>query len=227
MTDHILLLHGLWMRGFSMLALRQRLLHAGFAVHGFEYASVVAQPQRSLERLRSAMRALMNERPAPQRVHLVGHSLGGIVALQCVDCVEELPPGRIVCLGTPLTGSAAARGLLEWPLGAQMLGFSMQALLDGVAEWNGTREVGVIAGCLPHGLGAHLTHFEGAHDGTVAVDETRLPGITDHCVVQATHTGLLLSAAAARQTVAFLENGRFEDRADTARHQGAGPESAS
>jgi pimeloyl-ACP methyl ester carboxylesterase len=198
------------MRGFSMLALRQRLLRAGFAVHGFEYASVVAQPQHSLARLRSAMRDVMKEDPAPERVHLVGHSLGGIVALQCVDCAEELPPGRIVCLGTPLTGSAAARGLLQWPVGARMLGYSTEALLDGVGEWNGGREVGVIAGCLPHGLGAHLAHFDGAHDGTVAVAETRLAGITDHCVVQATHTGLLLSAAAARQTIAFLRNGCFE-----------------
>src|SRR5690348_1068963 len=210
MTDHVLLLHGLWMRGFSMLALRQRLLRAGFAVHGFEYASVVAQPQRSMARLRSAMRALMKENPTPDCVHLVGHSLGGIVALQCADGADDLPPGRIVCLGTPLTGSAAARGLLQWPIGAHMLGYSTQALLEGVGEWNGTREVGVIAGCLPHGLGAHLAHFEGEHDGTVAVAETRLPGIADHCVVQASHTGLLLSAMAARQTVAFLRNGRFE-----------------
>lgn len=210
MTEHILLLHGLWMRGFSMLALRQRLQRAGYVVHGFEYASVVAQPQHSLARLREAMRALSKEHPGPLHVHLVGHSLGGIVALQCVDCAEELPPGRIVCLGTPLTGSAAARGLLEWPMGASMLGYSVEALLGGVGEWKGAREVGVIAGCLPHGLGAHLTHFEGDHDGTVAVAETRLPGITDHCVVQATHTGLLLSASAARQTVAFLRNGRFE-----------------
>ena len=210
MTEHVLLLHGLWMRGFSMLALRQRLASAGFAVHGFEYASVAAQPQRSLERLRSAMRELMDQCPAPERVHLVGHSLGGIVALQCVDCAEELPPGRIVCLGTPLTGSAAARGLLQWPIGAHMLGYSMEALLDGVGEWDGRREVGVIAGCMPHGLGAHLAHFDGEHDGTVAVAETRLAGITDHCVVPASHTGLLLSATAAAQTVVFLRDGHFE-----------------
>lgn len=193
-----------------MLALRRRLQHAGFAVHGFEYASVVAQPQRSLARLRTAMRALMKDRSSSRRVHLVGHSLGGIVALQCVRGASDLPPGRVVCLGTPLTGSAAARGLLDWPIGARMLGYSMRALLDGVDEWNGTREVGVIAGCMPHGLGAHLAHFDGAHDGTVSIAETRLPGIAGHCVVQASHTGLLLSAAAARQTVAFLRNGRFE-----------------
>jgi pimeloyl-ACP methyl ester carboxylesterase len=216
MSEHIILLHGLWMRGFSMLALRQRLSHAGFEVHGFEYASVAAQPQSSLNRLRKRMRALANDRGA-SKVHLVGHSLGGIVALQCLRGDEDpgshpgqvLPPGRIVCLGTPLTGSAAARGLLEWPIGEKMLGHSMRALLDGVPAWRGTREVGVIAGTLQHGLGAWLGHFDGEHDGTVAVKETRLPGIMDHCVVQASHLGLLFSAEAAEQTVAFLRHGRF------------------
>jgi pimeloyl-ACP methyl ester carboxylesterase len=196
------------MRGFSMLALRQRLARAGFQVHGFEYASVAAQPQSSLSRLRKRVRALAENRSATQ-VHVVGHSLGGIVALQCLRG-EDLPPGRIVCLGTPLTGSAAARGLLEWPMGERMLGYSMRALLDGVPAWRGPREVGVIAGTLQHGLGAWLGHFNGEHDGTVAVEETRLDGITDHCVVQASHLGLLFSAEAAEQTIAFLRNGRFD-----------------
>ena len=209
MSEHIILLHGLWMRGFSMLALRQRLSQAGFQVHGFEYASVAAQPQSSLIRLRNRMHALVDNRGA-SKVHLAGHSLGGIVALQCMRDDENLPPGRIVCLGTPLTGSAAARGLLEWPLGERMLGYSMRALLDGVPAWRGSREVGVIAGTLQHGLGAWLGHFQGEHDGTVAVEETRLPGITDHCVVQASHLGLLFSAEAAEQAIAFLRNGRFD-----------------
>lgn len=209
MNEHIILLHGLWMRGFSMLALRQRLSHAGFIVHGFEYASVVAQPQRSLSRLRTRMRTLAESRSAT-RVHLVGHSLGGIVALQSMRGGEDhLPPGRIVCLGTPLSGSAAARGLLEWPMGERMLGYSMRALLDGVPAWSGEREVGVIAGTLQHGLGAWLGNFHGEHDGTVAVEETRLPGIADHCVVQASHLGLLFSAEAAEQAVCFLNTGRF------------------
>jgi pimeloyl-ACP methyl ester carboxylesterase len=202
------------MRGFSMLALRQRLSHAGFAVHGFEYASVAAQPKASSKRLQDRMRALA-ERFSASQVHLVGHSLGGIVALQSMRGDEDhLPKGRIVCLGTPFAGSAAARGLLEWPMGERMLGYSMRALLDGVPAWRGEREVGVIAGTLQHGLGAWLGNFRGEHDGTVAVEETRLPGATDHCVVQASHLGLLFSAEAAEQTIAFLRNGRFERQVD-------------
>lgn len=208
--QHVLLVHGLWMRGLSMLALRQRLAEAGFITHGFEYASVAAQPRRALERLRLRMCALAHERP-DARVHVVGHSLGGLVALQCVEAfADELPWGRIVCLGTPLAGSAAARGLLDWPLGERVLGRNLRALLDGVPDWHGAREVGVVAGTLQYGLGAWFGHFAGAHDGTVAVAETRLPGIADHCVVQASHLGLLFSAPAAVQTIQFLRDGCFQ-----------------
>ncbi|MBS0432740.1 MAG: alpha/beta fold hydrolase [Proteobacteria bacterium] len=210
MTEHIILLHGLWMRGFSMLALRARLLRAGYAVHGFEYASVVEPPPRTLARLRRRIAALTASR-ASADVHLVGHSLGGMLALQCArEAGGTLPPGRIVCLGTPLTGSAAARAFAGRPFGQFLFGYSAAELVDGVSAWRGGREVGVIAGSLSHGLGAHLAHFEDENDGTVAVAETRLPGISDHCVVAASHTGLLFSAEAAEQTVAFLRDGRFE-----------------
>jgi hypothetical protein len=41
------------------------------------------------------------------------------------------------------------------------------------------------------------------------VAETELPGLTDHCVVPATHTGLLFSAEAAGKAIAFLRGARF------------------
>ncbi|NIJ89326.1 hypothetical protein FHR49_002127 [Xanthomonas campestris] len=46
-------------------------------------------------------------------------------------------------------------------------------------------------------------------NSTVALAETRLPGLRDHCVVQASHSGLLRSPEAARQALAFLRNGHF------------------
>lgn len=213
MSEHVVLLHGLWMRGFSMLALRARLQREGFEVHGFEYASVMSQPARTLVRLQGAIDALVAGGDDAACVHLVGHSLGGIFALQCTSEAAGLPPGRIICLGTPLTGSAAARAFADWPVGQMLFGHSAADLVDGVPPWRGAREVGVVAGSMPHGLGSHLAHFEGEHDGTVAVAETRLPGITDHCVVAASHSGLLFSSEAAAQTVAFLRHGRFEKQA--------------
>ncbi|MEO7149018.1 MAG: alpha/beta hydrolase [Rhodanobacteraceae bacterium] len=209
MTDQVLLLHGLWMRGLVMTALQRRLMQAGFAVESFDYWSVAAEPQQSAERLRARMRAL-----APSRVHLVGHSLGGVLALQAVRDAEKLPAGRVVCLGSPLTGSAAAQGFLHWPGARAMLGHSVELLCEGLPAWNDMREVGVIAGRMRHGLGMLFGLLGDQHDGTVAVSETQLPGIADHCVVAASHAGLVFSVEAARQTIAFLRDGRFAHDAD-------------
>ena len=43
---------------------------------------------------------------------------------------------------------------------------------------------------------------------TVAIAETQVPGLADHVVVDSSHSGLLLSHAAADQAVAFLRSGR-------------------
>lgn len=209
MTDHVLLLHGLWMRGLVMTALQRRLQRAEFAVESFDYWSVAAEPWHSGERLRARMREL-----AWSPVHLVGHSLGGVLALQAVRDAENLPPGRIVCLGSPLAGSAAAQGFLHWPGARTMLGRSVELLCEGLPPWNGAREVGVIAGRMPHGLGMLFGLLGDEHDGTVSVEETRLPGIADHCVVAASHAGLVFSVEAARQTIAFLREGKFAREAN-------------
>ncbi|MCW8808113.1 MAG: alpha/beta hydrolase [Rhodanobacter sp.] len=222
MPDHVILLHGLWMRGFALAMLHRRLIEAGFRVHRFDYLSVAATQQSILDRLRALMLELADE---AVHVHLVGHSLGGLLALRaCVDAdadadVDGLPPGRIVCLGSPLKGSAAARGFAEWGRGGEvLLGSNRELLEQGFESWNGSREVGVIAGRMPLGLGSVLGHFEGEHDGTVAVEETRLPGLTDHCVVEVNHTGLLFSQEVARQVAEFLRNGHFRAPAgDSAR----------
>jgi pimeloyl-ACP methyl ester carboxylesterase len=207
MSDHVILLHGLWMRGFALAMLHRRLMGAGFRVHRFDYLSVAATQQRILDRLRARMTDLAVEADA---VHLVGHSLGGLLALRACLEADTLPQGRIVCLGSPLLGSAAARGFAGWGRGGEvLLGHNRELLQQGFERWDGPREVGMIAGRMPLGLGAVLGHFAGEHDGTVAVEETRLPGLADHCVVEANHTGLLFSLDVAQQVAQFLHSGHF------------------
>jgi pimeloyl-ACP methyl ester carboxylesterase len=203
MSDHVILLHGLWMRGFALALLRRRLHEQTFVVHRFEYLSVAATQLRILERLRQRMVSLG---PAP--VHLVGHSLGGLLALRACADAEGLPPGRIVCLGSPLKGSAAARGFAHWG-GEMLLGHNRELLERGFDQWSGARQVGMLAGRMPIGLGAVLGQLEGDHDGTVAVEETRQPWLSDHCVIETSHTGLLLSADVAQRVGQFLRQGSF------------------
>lgn len=150
-----------------------------------------------------------------ERIHIIGHSLGGVLALRAYAGFPDLPPGRIVCLGSPLTGSRAARILHAKEWAEDLIG---KSLPDGVvhgtaAEWADRvvreRDVGVIAGTISVGLGRLVTRFDEANDGTVAVSETRLPGVRDHLVVRASHQGLLVSADVADQAAAFLKRGEF------------------
>lgn len=205
MTEHVILLHGVWMRGLTLFSLARRLRAAGYSVDVFDYASVFGDADATCERLRTRMRAAEAD-----RVHLVGHSLGGIVALEATRRAKDLPEGHIVCLGPPLKGSSVARTLAHVPGGRWILGANHNALVAGIERWSDRRPVGVVAGQMPFGLGISIGALLAApHDGTVSVEETRIAGLADHCTVDATHTGLLFSSDVAELTVGFLRNGKF------------------
>lgn len=201
MSRRVVLLHGLWMPGLAMRWFAGRLQAAGFAPEIFSYASIAGGPDAAVPRLAARLRAGEGD--------IVAHSLGGLIALQALCDAPDLPVRRVVCLGSPLRGSGAAAGLLRFPLSTLMLGRSAGLLRHGLDCWRGRAEVGVVAGRVPHGLGALFAGFDAEHDGTVAVAETRLEGLADHVTVAASHSGLLFSAEAAAQAVAFLREGRF------------------
>jgi pimeloyl-ACP methyl ester carboxylesterase len=202
--ETVILVHGLWMRGFALSALARRIAHAGYEVERFDYLSLAHGPEAAARKLRQRMRTLGGT------VHVIGHSLGGLVALEAVRDSRGLPPGRVVCLGSPLCGSESARRLANWSGLSVLLGRSTDLLCRGLAPWNGAREAGVIAGRVPLGLGVILNGLAEPHDGTVAVWETELPGVAAHTVVPATHTGLAFSDEVAQLAIRFLRTGAFE-----------------
>src|SRR5690348_12586721 len=159
MSDHVILLHGLWMRGFTLTALRGRLERAGFAVDLFDYASVFRDPEISIDRLTQRVQSV------PGTVHFVGHSLGGLIALQALQRAPQLTHGRVVCLGAPLRGSAVARGVARLPGGPLIIGKSLEILRNGIERWEGQQAVGAIAGRLPIGFGAAMRALASPHDG--------------------------------------------------------------
>jgi hypothetical protein len=81
-------------------------------------------------------------------------------------------------------------------------------------HWSYGRDLGVIAGSLSVGLGRIVNSHQGSSDGTIYVDETRIPGMSEHLVMHVSHTGLPFSAAVAKQTAAFLRSGRFDGGGD-------------
>ncbi|MFI4866542.1 MAG: alpha/beta fold hydrolase [Steroidobacterales bacterium] len=203
----VVYVHGLWMTGIESIWLRRRLARQrGYRFQVFRYASVRAPLARILESLRDSIAAA--ETP---RVHLLGHSLGGLLIQRCLERYPIRQPGRVVFLGTPLAGSHAARRLARSSLGLRLLGDASAAeLLAGQPRrWDSGRELGIIAGTMPFGFGRLLLRFNEANDGTIAVSETRMAGATAFLAVPASHSGLLVSARVAREAGSFLEYGSF------------------
>jgi pimeloyl-ACP methyl ester carboxylesterase len=210
--EHVIYVHGLFMNGADGLVLRRRVARDfQMKTHGFHYPSVSGAMSDITSRLAERIRGLVSKLGA-ERVHLVGHSLGGIVIYRTLERFPDLPPGRVVFLGTPSVASRAAIGAhdrLRWA--AKLLGTCVAEELLTARErrWQIGRDLGIVAGTRRMGLGQYFARLDGENDGTVGVSEARLPGATAFITQPVSHMGLLLSARVARETGAFLKEGRF------------------
>lgn len=201
----MLFVHGLWMNGVETWWLRHRVGAQGYDTHAFSYPTLHAAPEQVVEQLAQSIAGL------PPPVHLVGHSLGGLMLLKLFELRPGQPPGRVVLLGSPVAGSHAARSVAGWAIGPSLLGrIALQEIVQyRPRRWDQPRDLGIIAGSTSAGLGRVVSTLPEPNDGTVAVEETRLPGMTDHVVLPVTHTGMLASASVAEHVGRFLGTGRF------------------
>lgn len=209
-AEVVIVTHGLWLMGPALAPQCHFLARAGFAAAPFSYSSVradLAQNARALARFAATFPA--------RTIHYVGHSMGGLVILKMLENDPGTRAGRIVLLGTPYRSSHAAVVLARSPLGRLALGRSiMQWLRDGAPEFRGERDLGVIAGARSFGAGRIAPGLPRPNDGTVAVEETRVPGMRDRVILQVSHTEMLFSTAVAGQVSAFLKRGCFFHGAD-------------
>ncbi|HUF56840.1 MAG TPA: alpha/beta fold hydrolase [Thermohalobaculum sp.] len=198
----VALIHGLARSTGSMWLLARRLERAGFATVRIGY------PSRRLD-FEAAVRRVADEirrRCAGWRlIHLVGHSLGGLIAARLSERPEGLqglPLGRVVQLGAPGRGAAIARWLSRLGPARAFLG----PALGDIAAREGRRHrprpgVGAVAGRLPFGLrppGDGLVSVRSAWDGAEA-----------RAAVRSIHGWLPLSPRTARLVVGYLRDGRL------------------
>jgi pimeloyl-ACP methyl ester carboxylesterase len=203
--ETVILVHGLWVHGLVMKLMAQRIGCSGFRVLCYSYPSLRLTLTQNAERLaRFAVGA------GGDRVHLVGHSLGGLVALKAAPLLPA--QGRIVLAGTPFSDSFSAHRLKALPYGGAALGRSMaQWLADERPAGLERYEIGVVAGAMSIGLGRLIARdLPKPNDGVVCVSETQVPGMRDHLVLNVSHTAMLFSTAVVRQICTFLRDGRFD-----------------
>ena len=200
MNDEVVLIPGLWMPATVMAFIAAQLARAGFKTYRFGYWGR-ASLESNLERL-----ARFIDR---RGVHLVGHSLGGVLIYDTLRRHPELACGRVVLLGAPVRGCFAGRRLEANALGRWFMGACAPRWAECDARWERPEPLGVIAGTLPVGLGRVLGALPGENDGVVRVEETAVDGMTDRAVLKLGHSMLPVSRRVGTLVRSFIAGARF------------------
>lgn len=204
MGKNIILVHGLWNRGWSMAALAKRLRARGHQVRVFSY------PTRSdcLDGHADELHEFIGQETV-EELNLVGHSLGGLVILDMLDRYDDLPPGRVVLMGTPVQGASVVKRLEKLPGHQLMFGKIKENLLKGYDKAPNGRQTGMIYGTRSLGLGRMTGAGDEPGDGSVNVSETLLHGLQDRVEMQVAHSEMLISSAVVAQVHQFILRGNF------------------
>ena len=208
----IVLLHGLGRGNIAMWKLASRLEDAGYYVQRVGYSSLTQTPDQILEDVSEQInKCCVGQK---QTVHFVGHSLGGLLIRAYLQDNKVSNLGRVVLMGTPNQGNEIVEKYRDsWWM--QFAGPTALALGTEEGSFPNTLKdpyypVGVIAGETD---GDNDEYLPGKDDGLVSVESTKLKnGMTDFIIIETGHSMMRYNEDVAKQTISFLQSGRFNHR---------------
>ena len=192
----IILVHGLALNPLLMLVLQRHLQRPDNRIVNWGYPSYRLSIATHGAALSKTLKSLDADETI-DKIHLVTHSMGGIVARTAL--AEEVPAkmGRLVMLAPPNRGSKAAR------LFASTIGRICRPLRELSCD------EGSFVRCLPPPQGVQIGVITATYDFLVSPELTILDDECDRIQIASWHSGLLFRRDTAEQVRRFLEAGSF------------------
>lgn len=205
--EGVVLIHGLARSTGSMWILAQRLEAAGFATARVGYPSTRMTLAQAVDHVEAAIRRATR---SWRVIHMVGHSLGGVIARMIAERASDLPVGRVVQLGAPNAGSELAEAVRHIGPVRAFFGPVLDEIPTLEAARDQTPNVGAIAGAFPLDAIGKAAGLRGPNDAFVSV-ESAWHGAEDRISVPSIHGWMPLSPSIGRQVATYLRSGRFEE----------------
>jgi pimeloyl-ACP methyl ester carboxylesterase len=218
----VILLHGLARTSLSMRRMEKALQKAGYMTCNMGYPSrkypIKYLAETYVARGIDGCRRKMSENGVKelQKIHFVTHSMGGILVRQYLarHGIEKL--GRVVMLAPPNHGSEIVDRLGDIWWYRQFNGpggCSLGTDADSIPNTLGPADfsVGIITG--NRSLDPVFSRMVAPpNDGKVSVASAKLEDMQDFLVVPHGHTFVMNKKEVIRQTIFFLQHGRFTGR---------------
>lgn len=214
-TDLVILVHGLAKSGRAMGALTKELRATGYQTCTLDYRSIGVKKKALIEQAYLQINSCLDQSTNTQKVHFVGHSLGGLLIQHYLQeqaaLTQQKKLGRVVMIGTPNHGSQVAdhyadRLWINW-LGEIPLALTTSKKNFGAMLDDPSYEVGIIAGT--QGYSWTNRYFEEPNDGLVTVNSARLANMHAYIEVNLSHHQLRSEPIVVSLVLSYLKYGVF------------------
>jgi len=207
-NEIVILIHGMGRTKLSMIMLRNYLKKQGYSTVSFSYSSTLHSISVLSAKFADFISEISTKHPEKQ-IHIVSHSLGGILTRQAIVNLENNFPnkknniklGRIVMLAPPNKGSKAANIFCKiWPV---------PKILKPISELRNSEDSPINNIPIPQNVDIGI--IAGKFDAKVTLEESHMTKEKEHIIVNSAHTFIMNKRNVQIAVTNFLQHGTFKN----------------
>ena len=201
--ETVILIHGLWRSVWAMEPMAKHLYTEGYNTVNIAYPSFTKPMDYILEMIEAEVSHYLEK----GTVHLVTHSLGGIITREMLPNLPHDKLGRIVMLAPPNQGSEIIDWLANYPILKRTMGPVGQQL--GTGQITAPHLPENIDSAVIMGNSNLIPFFQKllptANDGIVSVERGKVEGMNEFHIIDADHTFIASDPRVMKMTLEFLK----------------------